>query len=256
MASLDGVRTLVTGSTSGLGWAMASALTAAGALVAVTGRSAARAAAVAGPLGDGAFGVELDVRDEGSVAAAVDSVWRRLGGLDLLVNNAGIGMRTVNPRFLEEPQPFWAVAPAAFRDVVDTKMSGCFLVARAVVPRMLEAGGGRVVTISMNASTMTRRGFVPYGPAGAGVEALARVMAADLADTPVRANMLLPGGATATGMVPPHGLSGEQRAGLLDPAIMGPPIVWLASPEAAGAHDERIVAVEFEDWLAGRRAAR
>jgi NAD(P)-dependent dehydrogenase (short-subunit alcohol dehydrogenase family) len=256
MASLDGVRTLVTGSTGGLGLAMASALAAEGAAVAVTGRSEARASAVARGLGAGAFGVGLDVRDEGSVAAAVDSVWRRLGGLDLLVNNAGIGMRTVSPRFLEEPQPFWSVPADGFRDVVDTKMSGCFLVARAVVPRMLEAGGGRIVTISMNEATMTRRGFVPYGPAGAGVQALARVMAADLADTPVRANMLLPGGATATGMVPSDGLSDEVRAGLLDPAIMGPPIVWLASPEAAGAHDERIVAVEFEDWLAARRAAR
>jgi NAD(P)-dependent dehydrogenase (short-subunit alcohol dehydrogenase family) len=256
MASLDGVRTLVTGSTGGLGLAMASALAAEGAAVAVTGRSEARASAVARGLGAGAFGVGLDVRDEGSVAAAVDSVWRRLGGLDLLVNNAGIGMRTVNPRFLEEPQPFWAVSADGFRDVVDTKMSGCFLVARAVVPRMLEAGGGRIVTISMNEATMTRRGFVPYGPAGAGVEALARVMAADLADTAVRANMLLPGGATATGMVPSDGLPDEVRAGLLDPAIMGPPIVWLASPEAVGAHDERIVAVEFEDWLAARRAAR
>jgi NAD(P)-dependent dehydrogenase (short-subunit alcohol dehydrogenase family) len=256
MASLDGVRTLVTGSTSGLGLAMASALAAEGAAVAVTGRSAERASAVAARVGGGAFGVGLDVRDEASVAAAVDLVWRRLGGLDVLVNNAGIGMRTVNPRFLEEPQPFWAVAPDGFRAVVDTKMSGCFLVARAVVPRMLQAGGGRVVTISMNEATMVRRGFVPYGPAGAGVEALGRVMAADLADTPVRANLLHPGGATATGMVPGEGLPDEVRASLLDPAVMGPPIVWLASPEAAGVHDERIVAVEFDRWLAARRAAR
>lgn len=256
MASLHGVRTLVTGSTSGLGLAMASALAAEGAAVGVTGRSAARARAVAERVGGGAFGLGLDVRDERSVAAAVDAVWDRLGGLDLLVNNAGIGMRTVNPRFLEEPQPFWAVGPDGFRAVVDTKISGCFLVARAVVPRMLDAGGGRVVTISMNESTMTRRGFVPYGPAGAGVEALARVMAADLAETPVRANMLLPGGATATGMVPDEGLADEVRARLLDPAVMGPPIVWLASPEAADAHDERIVAAGFDAWLAARRAAR
>jgi gluconate 5-dehydrogenase len=234
---------------------MAAALAAEGASVAVTGRSSERAAAVAANLGDRAFGIGMDVRDEASVAAAVAAAWDRLGGLDLLVNNAGIGMRRVNPRFLEEPQPFWAVPANGFRDVVDTKMSGCFLVAREVVPRMLEAGGGHVVTISMNESTMVRRGFVPYGPAGAGVEALARVMAADLADTPVRANMLLPGGATATGMVPDGGLSDERRAGLLDPAVMGPPIVWLASPEAAGAHDERIVAVDFADWLAARRAA-
>jgi NAD(P)-dependent dehydrogenase (short-subunit alcohol dehydrogenase family) len=108
-----------------------------------------------------------------------------------------------------------------------------------------------VVTISMSEQTMTRRGFVPYGPSGAAVEALARVIAADLAGTPVTANILLPGGATATGMVPdeiPDGL----RANLLDPVIMGPPIVWLASADAAEVHDERIVARDFGEWLAAR----
>jgi gluconate 5-dehydrogenase len=116
---------------------------------------------------------------------------------------------------------------------------------------MLSAGGGRLVTISMNEQTMTRRGFVPYGPSGAAVEALARVMAADLADTPVTANILLPGGATAGGMVPDE-LPDELRANLLDPAIMGPPIVWLASAAAAGVHGERIVAREFDAWLEAR----
>lgn len=59
---------------------------------------------------------------------------------------------------------------------------------------MLRDGGGRVITIAMSEQTMTCRGFVPYGPSGAAVEALARVMAADRADTPVTANILLPGG--------------------------------------------------------------
>jgi gluconate 5-dehydrogenase len=161
-------------------------------------------------------------------------------------------MRTVNARFMTHPQPFWEVPPKGFRDVMDTKATGCFLVASAVVTRMIEAGAGQLVTISMNESTMVRRGFVPYGPSGAAVEALARVMAADLADTPVRANILLPGGATGTGMVPddiPH----EVRERLLDPAIMGPPIVWLCSPEAEGVHDQRIVATEFDQWLAKHR---
>ena len=176
------------------------------------------------------------------VAAGVDEVFGRLGGLELLVNNAGIGMRTVNPRFMTDPMPFWEVPPGGFRDVLETKATGCFLVAREVVPRMLEAGGGRIVTISMSEQTMTRRGFVPYGPSGAAVEALGRIIAADLEGTPVRANLLLPGGATATGMIP----EGTAPPGLLDPAIMGPPIVWLASPEAADVHDQRIVANRFE----------
>ena len=178
--------------------------------------------------------------------AGVEAVYEQLGGLDVLVSNAGIGMRTVNPRFITDPRPFWEVSPDGFRDVVETKLTGSFLVARAVAPRMLEAGGGRIVVISMNEQTMTRRGFVPYGPSGAGVEALARVMAADLAGTTVTVNILLPGGATATGMVPDE-VPADMRAQMLDPEIMGPPIVWLCSEQAAGVHDQRIVATEFTD---------
>ena len=251
MSELGGTRALVTGATSGLGLAMARALVDAGARVAITSRDAERAGHVAADLGPGALGVALDARDERAVAPGVAEVWERLGGIDLLVNNAGIGMRTVNPGFLSDPQPFWDVSPDGFRDVLETKLTGCFLTARAVVPLMLEQGGGRIVTISMSEATMVRRGFVPYGPSGAAVEALSRVMAADLADSPVTVNVLLPGGATDTGMVPDDTPT-EARERLLDPAIMGPPIVWLASPAAAGVHDERIIAAGFEQWLAAR----
>jgi gluconate 5-dehydrogenase len=99
---------------------------------------------------------------------------------------------------------------------------------------------------------MNRKGFVPYGPARAGAEALSRIMAADLAGSGVTVNILLPGGATATGMIPDD-FPPEQRALLLDPAVMGPPVRFLCSPEAAGVHDERIVATEFAAWLAARR---
>jgi NAD(P)-dependent dehydrogenase (short-subunit alcohol dehydrogenase family) len=251
MAELTDTRVLVTGGTSGLGRAMAEALARAGARVAVTSRNRERAQSMAAELGAGAVGVELDVRDVTSVLAAVDRTYGMFDGLDLLVNNAGIGMRSVNPQFMTDPRPFWEVTPGGFRDVLETKATGTFLVARAVVPRMLGAGGGRVVTISMSEQTMTRRGFVPYGPSGAAVEALARVMAADLADTPVAANILLPGGATATGMLPDD-VPEAVRATLLDPAIMGPPIVWLASPDADGVRDERIIARDFDRWLETR----
>jgi NAD(P)-dependent dehydrogenase (short-subunit alcohol dehydrogenase family) len=252
-ARLDGKAVLVTGGTAGLGRAMAAALQAAGASVAITSRDHDRAHAIAAELGSQVQGLRMDVRDAGSVKVAVAEAYRRLGGVDMLVNNAGIGMRTVNPRFLSAPQPFWEVTPRGFRDVFETKVTGCFLVAREVVPRMLEVGGGRIVMISMNEQTMTRRGFVPYGPSGAGVEALARVFAADLADTAVSVNILLPGGATATGMIPDE-VPDEARARMLDPAIMGPPIVWLASDQAAAVHDQRIVATEFDAWLAERES--
>src|SRR5437763_519231 len=122
---------------------------------------------------------------------------------------------------------------------------------REVVPRVLAEGGGGVVMISMSPQTMMRRGCVRDGPSGAAVEALARVMAADLEGPAVTGNVLLPGGATATGMVPDE-VPDEVRSRLLDPAIMGPPIVWLASEAADGVHDQRIVATEFEHWLAQR----
>jgi NAD(P)-dependent dehydrogenase (short-subunit alcohol dehydrogenase family) len=252
MSNLPATRVLLTGGTSGLGRAMAEALVDAGARVALASRDRSRAVAVAAQLGPAAVGVELDVRDEASVRAGVGEAYERLGGVDVLVNNAGIGMRTVNPRFMTDPQPFWEVPLSGFQDVMETKVTGCFLVAGAVVPRMIEAGRGRLVTISMSESTMVRRGFVPYGPSGAAVEALARVMAADLADTPVTANILLPGGPTETGMVPEH-VPEEVRQRLLDPAIMGPPIVWLCSPDAEGVHDQRIVASEFDERLATQR---
>jgi gluconate 5-dehydrogenase len=68
----------------------------------------------------------------------------------------------------------------------------------------------------------------------------------------VTANILLPGGATATGMVPDE-VANEVRDNLLDPSIMGPPIVWLASADAAGVHDERVVASDFAQWLTARQ---
>jgi NAD(P)-dependent dehydrogenase (short-subunit alcohol dehydrogenase family) len=126
MSELDQTRVLVTGATSGLGAAMAAALTEAGARVMVTSRDPARAEATAQELGSSALGWPLDVRDEGSVAACVDQARDAWGGIDMLVNNAGIGMRTVNPQFMSEPQPFWEVAPAGFRDVVETKLVGVF----------------------------------------------------------------------------------------------------------------------------------
>jgi gluconate 5-dehydrogenase len=226
---------------------MAAALAEAGIQVALCGRSQERADEAAAGVGQ-SIGIQLDVRDEASVAAGVDRAWDVLGGIDLLVNNAGIGMRTVNPRFLTEPQGFWDVPADGFRDVIDTNLTGYFLVARDVTPRMLRAGHGRIVNVSMNHATMTRRGFVPYGPSRAGAESLSHIMAADLRDTGITVNMLLPGGATRTGMVPDP----EQRTGLLEPEVMGPPIIWLASAEAEGVTDERIVATEFQDWVKTR----
>jgi gluconate 5-dehydrogenase len=123
---------------------------------------------------------------------------------------------------------------------------------------MLAAGGGRIVNVSVSESTMNRAGFVPYGPSRAGSEALSRIMAADLQGTSITVNLLLPGAATVTGMLPEDLVPDAQARGqrFLEPTVMGPPIVWLASDEATGVHDERINAVEFERWLSDRTARR
>ena len=250
-ADLRGVRVLVTGATSGIGRAMAEALVGAGAAVAITGRDLARAQAVAAAMAGGsgrATPVAMDVRDEEQVARGVAEVLERLDGLDVLVNNAGVGMRSVNPRFLTDPQPFWKVSRRAFEDVIATNLTGYFLVAVAVVPHLLQAGRGRIVNVTMNHSTMRRRGFVPYGPSRAGAESLSRIMEADLAGSGVSVNMLLPGGPTATRMIPDE-LTPEVRDLLLPATVMAAPILWLCSAAAEGVTGERIVAAEFDGWL-------
>jgi gluconate 5-dehydrogenase len=251
---LRGVRVLVTGATSGIGRAMAEALVAAGATVAITGREVGRAQRVAEEMPEGsgqAIGIAMDVRDDHQVERGVREVMERLGGLEALVNNAGLGMRAVNPQFLTMPQPFWKVDRKAFREVIATNLTGYFLVAGEVVPHLLRAGRGRIVNISMNHTTMRRPGFVPYGPSRAGAESLSQIMAADLAGTGVSVNMLLPGGATETGMIP-EDVPLEVRSNLLSPRVMAAPICWLCSAAAEGVTGERIVAIEFDRWLSLR----
>ena len=255
---LDGCRAVVTGATSGLGAAMARALLDAGAAVGIAARPGDRLdSALAGYRARGlpAVPVAVDVRDPESVTLAVRQAIVGLGGVDIVVNNAGIGMRTVNPRFFEREQPFFEVDPAGFADVMSTNVTGYFLVARAFAFHFLERGTGRFVNVSVNEATMVRRGFVPYGPSRAASEALSAIMTEDLRPFGIGVNVVVPGGATESGMIPDD-LPAEARAGLLRPQIMGPPIVFLASEEADGLTGERIVASGFDAWLARFRATR
>ena len=94
---------------------------------------------------------------------------------------------------------------------------------------------------------MRRQGYAPYGPSRAGSESLSRVMAQDLVATGITVNLLLPGGATDTGMVPedvPHTL----RERLLSPDVMAEPTLFLCSDEAARVTDQRIIAKDFQQW--------
>ena len=227
---------------------MSQALAEAGARVVLTGRTGPRVQDAATRIGHDAIGLVMDVRDEQSVSAGIDRALISLGGIDVLINNAGLGMRTVNPDFMTKPTGFWQVSPDGFRDLLTTNVVGYFLVARAVVPHMLDAGHGKIVNISVSETTMRRRGFTPYGPSRAATDALSHIMAADLAGTGIDVNLLLPGGATRTGMAP-DSVPQDSQVTWLDPAIMGPPIVWLASPASDGVTDLRVVATEFADQM-------
>lgn len=258
MEDLSRVRAVVTGATSGLGAAVADALLDAGATVGFASRPTPRlhgAVAQHRERGLAAVPLPMDVRDPRSVQVGAQRAVELLGGIDLVVNNAGIGMRTVNPRFFDQPIAFFEVTPEGFSDVVATDLTGYFLVARAFAPLFVEQRRGRFVNVSMNHETMRRRGFVPYGPARAGAEALSLIMVEDLRPFGVTVNILLPGGATATGMVP-DSLPEEVRAALLHPDVMKAPAVFLASAEAEGLTGARIVAKDFERWLADFRTRR
>ncbi|WP_110928120.1 SDR family NAD(P)-dependent oxidoreductase [Bacillus massiliglaciei] len=253
---LIGVHAVVTGGSSGLGYAMAEALLNEGATVAVASRPGAKTTEAVKNLQDkysNVFELPLDVRSEKSVQDAVNWVKTEWGKIDVLVNNAGIGMRTVNPKFLTEPQPFHQVSPEGFRNLIDTNVTGYFLTSRGFAPLMVEQGRGKIINISMNYETMRRKGFVPYGPSRAATESLSFIMAEDLREFGVTVNMLLPGGATVTGMIPDEvrwELEGNSL--LLKPEIMAKPIVYLASKQSEGLTGERLVAVEFDSWLKNR----
>ncbi len=196
---LDGVNALVTGASSGIGFAMTDALLRAGACVAASARPGKRlAAAVEGWEDEGlpVLALPMDVQDPVSVEHAYRELSARWSSLDLLVNNAGLGMRTVNPRFAVEPQPFWEVPLKGFHDVLAVNCTGYFLVAKTFFPMITAGTPGRIVNITMNHATMCRTGFVPYGPSRAAAESLSRIMAEDAKDVGVTVNMLLPGGAT------------------------------------------------------------
>ena len=112
-------------------------------------------------------------------------------------------MKYVSSSFLTEATRFWEVIPSTWRMIMETNVNGPFYMARAAVQHMLAEGcGGSIIGISMNYETMKRRGFSPYGPSKAALEAASAIWAQELVEARIRVNILLPGGATKTGMVP------------------------------------------------------
>ena len=240
---LTGTVGIVTGGGRGIGRAIAEAYAAEGMRVVVTAaREAAEIDAVASRIGG--LALVADVTKEDDAARVVDETRRRFGRIDVLVNNAARGMRYVNEEFLTRPEPFWLTSEAAWRLVLDTNIMGVFLMTRAVVPVMLAQPSGRIINLSINHETMRRPGFSPYGPSKAALESMNAIWAQELAGTGVTVNLLLPGGATATGMIP-DSFPVERRGTLLDPGIVAEPAIYLASAASAAVTGARLVATEW-----------
>jgi len=245
---LKGFHAVITGGSSGLGFEMAKALLSQGAVVAIAARGGEKLDMAYAKLKADGFNVhalEMDVRREGSVAAAADWVAANWERLDMLVNNAGIGMSAADKGFATTPSPFFKIQPKAFYDIVETNFIGYFLVARAFVPLMLRHGGGRIVNVSTSIPTMTARGQLPYGPARAGAEAMSVIMSEDLKDFNITVNVLLPGGPADTGFVTDELRAHFKSRGLLPADVMNGAILFLASDKAKGMTGERIIAKDF-----------
>lgn len=246
---LAGRVAVVTGGGRGLGRAMTLGLAHAGAaVVATAARELGEIESITAEVGAPGriLPILADVTKEADCQRVVATAFERFGRLDVLVNSAGRGMKYVSEKFMTEPTRFWEVAPETWRLVIDTNVVGPFLMARAVVPKMLAAGWGRIVNVSINAETMRRRGFSPYGPSKAALESATIIWAQDLAGSGVTVNALLPGGAALTGMIPAS-YPDHLRAKLLDPAIMVSPLRWLASVRSDGVTGKRFIATRWRE---------
>jgi NAD(P)-dependent dehydrogenase (short-subunit alcohol dehydrogenase family) len=233
---------IVTGAGRGIGRAAAEGLAAAGCrVIATAAREPDELVSLVTAFPDQVVALRADVTNAADCEHCVEMAVSRFGRLDVLVNNAGRGMRTISSRFMIEPTKFWQADIDAWRTLIDTNVNGPFLMARAAVPIMLRAGWGRIVNISMNYETMRRAGFSPYGPSKAALESETIIWAQDLAGTGITVNALLPGGATRTGMIPPD-LPEPIRAKLLDPQIIVPPLLYLASSQSDDVSARRFVA--------------
>ena len=256
--TLDDKSAIVTGGGQGMGRVMALALVQAGARVAIVDLDAEALGAVARDAQDlgnaGTFRTMVaDVTQEESATRVVRETREAFGGIDILVNNAGIGQETIRSNFLVSPLRFWEVEPAHWRRVVDVNATAQFLMARAAVVPMLAQKWGRIINVTTSLDTMIRAGFAPYGPSKAASEAHVAIMAEDLAGTGVTANVLVPGGPVNTRMVPAQSVA--NRAALIQPEVMVPPLLWLASPESDGVTGRRFIAALWDRTLPPAHAA-
>lgn len=239
---------LITGGSRGLGREMALALCEAGARVAITGSAPSDALdQTCADMGATGLALVADVTDPNACAKAVSDTLAAFGRIDVLINNAGLGMRAISETFNTVPTKFWEANATAWSRIVDTNINGPFLMAQAVVPQMIAQGFGKIINISTSDITMIRNGYSPYGPTKAFLEAATRVWAADLAGTGVDVNVLLPGGATDTDLLPPSPNKKGADGNLLSPDVMQAPALWLCSDASNGITGARYIARLWEE---------
>ena len=258
---LAGKVAVVTGAGRGLGRAMALGLVRHGAKVTATAmrqpeeveRVAAEAKAVAGA--DALLPLVADVTNETDCQRVIDETIKAFGGVHVLVNNAGRGMREISETFATVPTKFWEADSDTWRLIIDINVNGPFLMSKAVIPHMMERGWGRILQISMDHNTMRRGGFSPYGPSKAALECEVVVWSQELEGSGITVNSLRPGGLTQSGMVSDT-LPEEVRKHILDPEILVTPLVWLSTEASDGVTGRRFSAKDWDTSLEPSEAAR
>lgn len=258
--SIAGRTVMVTGGSRGLGREMVLALAGVGATVAVVGSRPGGAlddtVAEANRLGAGrAVAIAADVADYAQCEAAATAALDAIGPIDVLINNAGLGMRRVSETFNTKPTRFWETEPEAWKEIIDTNINGVFNMARVLVPGMVSRGFGKMINISTSDQTMVRQGYSPYGPSKAALEAMSRVWAQDLVGTGVDVNVYLPGGAADTDLLPPSPDKKGADGNLLPADIMRRAILWLVDDQSNGMTGGRYIARLWDESLAPSEAA-
>jgi NAD(P)-dependent dehydrogenase (short-subunit alcohol dehydrogenase family) len=224
----------VAGASRGIGRTIAGALAGAGAAVAVAARTESpgripgtihEVAAAIREAGGTAVAVACDVTDEASVEAAVARAVSELGGLDILVANAGVMWLAPT---LETPLKRWELA-------LRVNLTGVFLVTRAALPHILTRASGSLIAITTTGVRMTELGANAYWAAKAGVERYYLGLAAELAPSNVAVNCLAPSKVVLTEGWHVAGAGREIPPDMVEePAAMGRAAVWLAAQDAGG----------------------
>jgi len=248
---LEGKVAIVTGAGSpiGFGRAMTLAMVRAGARVAmmdVNREQLDQSAADAQRMGSHGCVLPIvgDVTNPEDAARAVQQTIDRLGGLHILVNNAGTNQRNVGLGTGRESK-FWEITPEAWNRVFAVNAAGPFLMARAAVGHLVAQGWGRIIGVTTSLGTMYRGARTPYGPSKAAHEAFMGSIAQDLEGTGVTVNVLIPGGPANTNLLGPE----ADRSALIQPEVMERPVVWLASEAASGMHGLRFIAYYWYERL-------